>query len=432
MRRKLLFILCISVAFQSCRDIVPKGSSVQIIEDYIAQSPLLENSFTGIVVLDAESGTSIFEQNAGKYFTPASNTKLYTFYSSLLFLKEEIPTLDYLETDSSFIFWGTGDPTFLHRAFKGNKAYNFLKNQSKPLVFSTGNFFQKFYGQGWSWDDYNDYYQVENTSFPIYGNTVEVDIKNELIRTDPPIFVNTTFAPKIGLQQIERALSTNEFFIPEELGTYSNEVPIKTSELMTQQLLMDTLKRNVEIIHIPKPRNTKTFYGYDTKPVLLKMMKESDNFLAEQLLILCSSRLSDSLSNSIPIDKIKSQEMTTAPHSLKWVDGSGLSRYNLFTPATTAHLLFKMRNEFGEERIFPFLPKNGENGSTLGSFENNEGTYLYAKSGTLTGVYNLSGYITTKSGKTLIVSCMHNNFNKGASEFRKWTEDLYGLIYKNY
>ncbi|SOE21471.1 D-alanyl-D-alanine carboxypeptidase / D-alanyl-D-alanine-endopeptidase (penicillin-binding protein 4) [Spirosomataceae bacterium TFI 002] len=432
MRKTIYCIFAISIVFQSCRNSIPQVSQNVAINDLLTKSPLLENSFTGLVISDAETGELLFEQNANKYFTPASNTKLFTLYASLNYLGDQIPTLDYIETDTAFIFWGTGDPTFLHRSFEGNKAYSFLQQQTKPLIFSPINFDQKFYGPGWSWDDYNDYYQVENNSFPIYGNTVDIQLDNNKIKVDPPIFQNTTFVPKLGLKGIERVLSTNEFFVPSDGGKYQKEIAFITSYLMTKQLLIDTLKKNVETYAIPKPKNTQTFYGFDTKPVLFKMMKESDNFLAEQLLILCSNAMSDTLSSIKAITQIKTKELLDAPSSLKWVDGSGLSRYNLFTPATIAHLLHKMRKEFGEERVFEIMPHNGEQGSTLGSIAMNETSFLHAKSGTLSGVYNLSGYVKTASGKTLIVSCMHNNFNRGASEFRKWTSTLYETIYKNY
>lgn len=431
MKKIIYSFFAVSISFLSCKNSSP-FSSEGVVQNVLTSSPLLKNSFTGFIICDAETKKVLFEQNADKYFTPASNTKLFTFYTALYHLGDQIPTLDYIETDTSLIFWGTGDPTFLHRSFEGNKAFDFLKKQRKPLILSTSNFYQKALGPGWSWDDYNDYYQVESTSFPIYGNTVNINYSDDKIETDPPIFTNTTYIKEEGLHYIKRALSTNEYFIPAQNGLYSQEIPIKTSEMMTQQLLMDTLRVNVDIANIPKPSNTKTIYGYDTAPVLAKMMKESDNFLAEHLLLLSSHVISDSISSNIAIEKMKSTFLKDSPSKLKWVDGSGLSRYNLFTPASIVFLLAKMRDEFGEAKIFPLMAQNGEEKSTVGSFSAENGVFLYAKSGTLTGVYNLSGYVKTKSGKTLVVSCMHNNFNLKASEVRKWTYDLYQTIYENY
>src|SRR5690606_40565208 len=62
------------------------------------------------------------------------------------------------------------------------------------------------------------------------------------------------------------------------------------------------------------------------------MMQESDNFIAEQLLLLCAQVLSDSLKTEIAIDFVKKHYLDDLVDEPVWVDGSGLSRYNLFTP----------------------------------------------------------------------------------------------------
>lgn len=434
-RLSLLCSIFLVIFSFSCKDVVPEPSqSVEKlgpIENLLAESSLLRDSFTGIMIRDADSGEILFEENANKYFTPASNTKVFSLYSSLHLLGDEIPTLDYIETDTSVIFWGTGDPTFLHRSFEGNKAFDFLKSQTKPLIFSPSNFHQNFYGSGWMWDDYNDYYQVESSPFPMYGNTVEVRQSAGEILTNPYIFQSTSFEATEGNYKIQRDLFDNTFTIPSDLGDYFQEIPLKTSPMLTQQLLMDTLKRDIQLSYISKPRITSTIYGQETLPVLKKMIKESDNFLAEQLLVLASYEIADSLNAALAINLLKENQLKGSPQDLKWVDGSGISRYNLFTPASMAYLLYTMRKEFGEEVIFPIMAQNGEEG-TLRSFDNTNGVFIYGKSGSMTGVYNLCAYVKTTSGKTLAVSVMHNNFNGSVSQFRGWTESLYKIIRVNY
>jgi D-alanyl-D-alanine carboxypeptidase/D-alanyl-D-alanine-endopeptidase (penicillin-binding protein 4) len=54
----------------------------------------------------------------------------------------------------------------------------------------------------------------------------------------------------------------------------------------------------------------------------------------------------------------------------------------------------------------------------LGQFNEKEETFIYAKSGSMSGVYNLAGYLKTSSGRILAFAVMNNNFTKSVSSVR--------------
>ena len=81
-------------------------------------SAIVNDHFTGFALYDIDSKKMIYELNSDKYFTPASNTKLFTFYTCLKMLGDSIPALKYVNRNDSLIFWGTGDPAFLHTGLK--------------------------------------------------------------------------------------------------------------------------------------------------------------------------------------------------------------------------------------------------------------------------------------------------------------------------
>ena len=58
--------------------------------------------------------------------------------------------------------------------------------------------------------------------------------------------------------------------------------------------------------------------------------------------------------------------------------------------------------------------------------------YVFAKSGSMSGVYNLSGYIQTQRGKVLYFSIMHNNFTGPVSAVRRQTADLLSQIHERF
>ena len=62
------------------------------------------------------------------------------------------------------------------------------------------------------------------------------------------------------------------------------------------------------------------------------MMHRSDNFFAEQSLLMVSNKLLDVMNDEKIIDTLLKTDFKDLPQKPGWVDGSGLSQYNLFTP----------------------------------------------------------------------------------------------------
>ena len=162
------------------------------------------------------------------------------------------------------------------------------------------------------------------------------------------------------------------------------------------------------------------------------MMQESDNFLAEQLLLLVADQISVTLNSKKARDFFLEMSLSDLRDPPRWVDGSGLSRYNLCTPASLVHVLFKLYKQLPRNRLFSLLPAGGSSGTLKDWYAGEDKPYVYAKSGTLGNNYNLSGYLITRKGKVLIFSFMNNHFRKPTSEIKgqmqaylEWLRDTY-------
>lgn len=130
------------------------------------------------------------------------------------------------------------------------------------------------------------------------------------------------------------------------------------------------------------------------------------------------------------IDSLINTDFKDLPQKPRWADGSGLSRYNLFTPHDFVAILNKMQNEFGMERIKTILPTGNE--GTLENYYKSEEGFIFAKTGTLSGVVALSGFIYTKKNKMLIFSILVNNHQASATQVRRAMEKfVLGLREKN-
>jgi D-alanyl-D-alanine carboxypeptidase/D-alanyl-D-alanine-endopeptidase (penicillin-binding protein 4) len=135
---------------------------------------------------------------------------------------------------------------------------------------------------------------------------------------------------------------------------------------------------------------------------------------------MVSQRMLGKMDDGAIIDTLLKKDFADLPQRPRWADGSGLSRYNLFTPQDFVRILEKMKSEFGMDRIKTIFPKGGV--GTLSNYYTNDGDYIYAKTGTLSGVVSLSGYLYTRKGKLLLFSALVNNHQSSATEIRRLVE----------
>lgn len=409
--------------------------SMKSVSKRLKESAVFKNNHTGFALYDISEKKMLLQHNAERYFIPASNTKLFTFYASLKTLGDSIPAFHYQISGDSLILWGAGDPSFLNPDLPKSKAFDFLKNRSEKIYFSNDNFTGSFFGDGWSWDDYNDYYAAEISAFPIHGNIVRfTGNKENTLNIQPNFFANKTYNwSKSATFSVQRDIGTNLFSYPSGKTikpNYSQDIPFKTGVEIITALLTDTLKKEVTIINKALEKSAKTYYSLPSDSLYFRMLQESDNMIAEHLMLECADILTGELNTTLGIGKVKEKFMADLPDVPRWVDGSGLSRFNLFTPRTMIALLGKIHDIVPEARLFKLLPAAGKSG-TLRSLVTTDKPYIFAKSGSLSNNYCLSGFIVTKKGKTLIFSMMNNNFLKSTSEIRKEVGSILTEIYEN-
>ena len=150
------------------------------------------------------------------------------------------------------------------------------------------------------------------------------------------------------------------------------------------------------------------------------MMYRSDNFYADQDLEMISQLLLNKMDEAAIIQVLLNQDLKQLPVKPRWVDGSGLSRYNQFSASDMIQVLNQLKAEQGWEKIKAIFPQAGV--GTLGGMDRKEGEFIYAKTGSMGGIYCLSGYVLSKKGKWLSFSIMVNNHNTSSGTIRKKIE----------
>ncbi|HEY0245419.1 MAG TPA: D-alanyl-D-alanine carboxypeptidase, partial [Mucilaginibacter sp.] len=313
-------------------------------------------------------------------------------------------------------------------------------NSGKKLFLSAGNYKNPFYGTGWAWDDYNEDYQAEKNELPIENNTAILYAdKNDSLQIKPAYLkkylkCDTNYRPTAF--KVKRDFLSNTFaypFMPLPVG-FKQEIPWKTSNELTAELLQDSLKQVVTIVHLPIPIDVKTVYNTNADTVYRHMLQPSDNFIAEQLLLVCSSTKFGTLNTDSGINYSKAHFLNDLPDAPQWVDGSGLSRYNLFTPRSIVVLLCKILDEVKNENlVHSLMHAGGVSGTIRKSYKTDNGQpFVWAKTGSLSNNYNQSGYLITKKGKRLAFSFMNNNFTAPSAQIRDEIVRIITFIHDNY
>ncbi|MGC4037930.1 MAG: D-alanyl-D-alanine carboxypeptidase [Chitinophagaceae bacterium] len=410
--------------------------------------PVIENAHVGISIFEPATNQYWYNYNANKYFVPASNTKIPTCYVALKHLSDSLPAIQYAENDTAIFLIPTGDPTLLHPNFKFQPLIDLLKHTSKKIYINANNWKDEPWGAGWEWDDYNDEWDAERSPLPVYGNELKWIQTQTLEKLDG---VNEQYVPSVFSEpevDWDVTFDTNRndsvFFVKRKRGANSytifegNEkyveqlVPFVTNGIESALgLIRDSIGKEIlPIERIPGNTRFRTIYSQPIDSLLKPLMYHSDNFFAEQILMMTSNKLLGIMNDEKIIDTLLKTDFKDLPQKPRWADGSGLSHYNLFTPLDFVFILNKLKNEFGLQRIQSIFPTGGT--GTLSSYYKKDSGYIYAKTGTVAGVITISGYLYTNKNKLLLFSVLVNNRTTDGSAIRHAVERFIQGVRDNY
>ena len=424
----------------------------------ILSDSVFNNAHIGICVYEPATNTYLYNYQSNKYFIPASNTKIATCYAAMKYLGDSLVGLIYDtlnfhgKDDSTITIFGVSDPTFLHSDFKNQRVFNFLTGIKNRKIFlgEITHYPTKSlasYGKGWARDDYNEAYMAERSFFPIYGNVAKFYLDDTVVKVIPGYFQKKVVQSKEKLSsfKIERLENENSFMVYDNPSNKKNvtvDVPLKLGvDLVVNNfnhvegnLLADTLKKKIapsrhRFTDKSYLFSKKKIYSQPTDSLLKPMMHNSDNFFAEQTLLMVSLNQLGYLSDEKIIDSLLKTDFKSLPQKPRWVDGSGLSRYNLFSPQDFVFILNKMKNEFSWQRISTIFP-TGDEGTLKGYYKGYQNK-IFAKTGSLSNNYSLSGFIKSNAGKAYIFSIMVNNHQVTATEIRTSIEKFITTIIEN-
>jgi D-alanyl-D-alanine carboxypeptidase/D-alanyl-D-alanine-endopeptidase (penicillin-binding protein 4) len=446
-------------------DICPGELGAQV--DAIANRPEFSRSRWGILIQPLSSTATLYSRDAQKYFIPASNVKLLTTAAALQKLGADfrIKTSVYSGENGSLYVVGRGDPSITEAQLESLAQQ--LKRRGVDRVnelIGDDSYFQgSAVNPNWEWEDAQSGYGAPVNSLIFNQNAIELLLSPQDL--GQPLKV--TFAePKLANQwQIQNnsvtvAQNESEFI---EVGREFDRPAIRVSGQLKvgaesesayvavvnpannflqhfQQVLAAEGIPVKQALVASASRNFNQELATVESPPLAELVREtnreSNNLYAEVLLRLLGKFTGKMPQQQEDTDEIGLKELKTAltqlgvnPNSYILADGSGLSRHNLISPEALVQTLRFMANSPAASIYRQSLPIAGESGTLknrLNSTPNR--VILQAKTGTLSGVSALSGYIEVPDYEPLVFSIIVNQSDLSAASMRSATDEIVLLL----
>jgi D-alanyl-D-alanine carboxypeptidase/D-alanyl-D-alanine-endopeptidase (penicillin-binding protein 4) len=425
----------------------------------------------GVFAVALDSGEVLFSRDAEHRFVPASNLKLYTTALALARLGPQYRwrTSVYAtekpdkagRVAGDLVIYGRGDPTFSARFSGGDPlakiealadaiAASGVRRVSGALVADESYFRGPRFGYGWEWNDLQWGYGAEVSALSVADNVVSVTIAPG---TKPGTPCAVTLAPATPYVRVTNRTRTSAKSAPNDLGIYRAEgtnvvdvwghMPADAAPFETElavhdpaglfaAFLREALERRRIIVAGPtktvdsRQRDVVTFdpdraievASVESPPlseVVFETNKVSQNLYAELLFRTVGRAFgppdaeTTEAAGAAALTRLLS-EAGVDTSALAVDDGSGLSRGNYVTPATTVGLLTWARKQPFADIFLASLPSAGTDGTLEKRLANTPAAgRVRAKTGTLGDASALSGYLTTRTGREVAFSIMVNN-----------------------
>lgn len=453
---QLLLIISISCGSVYCNYTAPRVSKQQHIELQRRLDSILKEASSqahiGIEVVSLTNGLRLYEREARRLFIPASSLKLFTAIAGLSLLGPDFRFETRLSTDGhlekrtlkgNLYFIGGGDPELSLRDLDSlilQLQLSEIEEIQGDLILDSSAFDQPAKGPGWMWDDINSLSFSTVSALTINHSCLNIWIKPaEQLHQPARLFsfpesfqlpvtnqVETT-GDSVALT-VERPLTAKELTflvkgsIPlgEALQTYSlplDQPALYTGKAFEKNLQQAGINLKGKIRLGKAPKENRELAHVHSRPLSMliqTLLKYSDNLYSDHLLKKIGHQASQqpgSWENGREaIHSFLRKEVGLDAEELVILDGSGLSRYNLVSPHQFVQLLswIYLKSPYAAELIAALPIAGGE--GTLRNRMPSIGKHLRAKTGSLQGITNLCGYLTTKSGEKLAFAILINGF----------------------
>lgn len=428
--------------------------SVSKLEKHIKSSNLNDTATLAISIRDVESGNVIYEQNQNKLLHPASTLKLFTTYSSLNTLGYDylFKTQFYKDKQGDLYIKLGADPLLtssqLQQAFQKLKAEG--NTSFKNLYFDDSIIDKKEFAPGWMWDDDTNPYTPKVSCYNLDGNIVRVAMTN-----NPDGFAQTTLKStypmsvisvvKTGAKSDYLEVNRYNWMNPEVVEIYGNLKAAKPINIPISSMRRYFIHNVEKALESNKINISNTLYSSKivpsdavliteiTNPIsrtISSILHNSNNLMVESIFKLASAKKysatgTDFLGEEVFKDFYKKLGLETDNIIVK--DGCGVSRNNLLYADWMTQALNKIYKQKDFEKFRDNMAQSGD--GTLNNRLYPLRGEVWLKTGSLSNVSAIAGYVKSQDGHTYSIVILTQNFIQEQSTVKKFEDEIINIIY---
>lgn len=421
----------------------------------------------GIEIISLKNGQKLYQKNPHHLFVPASCLKMITAAAALHQLGVDFHFQTKLFTDGqirnkilkgNLYLQGSGDPEFAVRDLEELvfqlKLQDITKIEGNLCVDNT--LFDPInQGPGWMWDDIGYSWTAPMDALILNHSCLDVWIKPaekigerpfvyQYPKSDFVIVENHAETSNEGNDLTLQRRRTGKENIIDVIGKISSSegtkhyaVPVEEPHLYTAYVFRKILGRaglSIEgkIETKATPQNSILLASHASRPlcqIVEQMMKASNNLASDCLF----KKLGENRfgapgtwqKGSQAVREFLAQSVGLNTEKMVIMDGCGLSRYNLISAHQFVEFLRWMHHQFPCcSEFMASLPISGIDGTLIKRLNHPEAKgKVRAKTGSMTGISSLTGYLTTKDGELIAFSILQNGFAGKANEYKSKIED---------
>lgn len=442
------------------------------------EQPRFDSASWGIAVVSLDTGHTLYAHDADRLLQPASTAKLYTaaLVLDIIGTDYRIPT-QLLATrqvvqgrlEGPLILRGMGDPTL------GTPDTNtdWADQLATPLAASgvhdvqgdliaDDSYFQgPQIGSGWEARDLQSWFAVPASALSVRENVLDLTVAPSRAQGHP---ASLTFDTADATMHVVNNLTTgahndiNLYRSPGDATLYAFGTIAAHAEPQTFKLsiadpawyagtrLREALEQHGVRIHgslrvqhwpqqnlaeLDKAVVLAQVLSPPVVEILHRGLKRSQNLYLQNLLQIAGVKAQAQAEQSgdappgflssegwgIRALKASLERIGIAPGMAQIEEGAGLSRQDLSTPNAMVHLLTYLASQPYGEQLRDALPTAGVDGTLEWRMRNTSAAdNVHAKTGSMTNVRCLVGYVTTAAGERLAFAIMLNNFARNEDE----------------